>query len=102
VLQAFLHATAHPFQSFVFVSETSCSSPLVIVASTRCLEGNGMGGLIDASVWGALWAMVAVVAGSGLAAAAATLWRGRRETTAYESAGGYNALAPTLERRSAF
>lgn len=59
-----------------------------------------MGGSVDASVWGALWAMVAVVAGIGLAAAAATLWRNRDDDDAYEAAGGYNALAPTLDRRS--
>lgn len=57
-----------------------------------------MGGLADAGAWGAaLWAVFAVAAGSGLAAAAIALFR---RTGAYEPIEfdvGYNMLAPMLD-----
>ena len=56
-----------------------------------------MGGFADTAVWGLIWAMFAVVAGAGLAAAAATLSRNREPD--YDA--GYNALAPTIDRASA-
>ena len=61
-----------------------------------------MGGLGNTSAWdpnGVLaWAMFAVVAGGGLAAAAATLWRRlARIGRDLDFDAGYNALAPYLD-----
>jgi hypothetical protein len=57
-----------------------------------------MGGLTDASFIGVVaWAIIAVVAGAGLAVAAIALVRRARESD-YDFAAGYNALAPVTER----
>jgi hypothetical protein len=57
-----------------------------------------MGGLIDANVIGVIaWAIIAVVAGMGLAVAAITLVRRARDCD-YDFEAGYNALAPVTER----
>ena len=57
-----------------------------------------MGGLTDAGFIGVVaWAIIAVVAGMGLAVAAITLVRRARESD-YDFAAGYNALAPVTER----
>jgi hypothetical protein len=57
-----------------------------------------MGGLTDASFISVVaWAIIAVVAGMGLAVAAITLVRRLREAD-YDFAAGYNALAPVTER----
>jgi hypothetical protein len=57
-----------------------------------------MGGLTDASFIGVVaWAIIAVVAGAGLAVAAITLVRRARDSD-YDFAAGYNALAPVTER----
>lgn len=56
-----------------------------------------MGGLIVAGIWGLLWAMFAAAAGLGLAAAATTLFKRATEDLS-ELAGGYNALAPVVDR----
>ena len=53
-----------------------------------------MVGLEDVGSWSLAWALFAVVAGTGLATAAATLFR--REEPDYGA--GYNALAPTVDR----
>jgi hypothetical protein len=67
-------------------------------SSTRCLEGNGMGGLADAGVWGAaLWAVFAVAAGSGLAVAAIAPFRRTTAEDPVECDVGYNMLAPMLD-----
>ncbi|MBC7768500.1 MAG: hypothetical protein H7124_06915 [Phycisphaerales bacterium] len=50
----------------------------------------------DASIFGVMWALFAVIAGSGLSVAAIALVRRVRESD-YDFAAGYNALAP-LER----
>ncbi len=52
--------------------------------------------LNDASIFGVMWALFAVTAGSSLAVAAIAFVRGVRESD-YDFAAGYNALAP-LER----
>lgn len=57
-----------------------------------------MGGSVDASTWGALWAMIAVAAAFGVAAAATTLFRRPCGDDPTELLGGYNALAPVLDR----
>lgn len=49
-------------------------------------------------MWGALWAMIAVAAGLGLAAAATALVRRRDLHDPTELFAGYNALAPFLDR----
>jgi hypothetical protein len=56
-----------------------------------------MGGLADAGLWGAVWAVFAVIAGSGLAIAAIALIRrlGVYEPVEFEI--GYDMLAPTLD-----
>lgn len=56
-----------------------------------------MGGSVDASIWGALWAMIAVAAAFGLAAAATTLFRRPRGDDPTELFTGYNALAHVLD-----
>jgi hypothetical protein len=66
-------------------------------SSTRCLEGNGMGGLADAGVWGAAWAVFAVAAGSGLAVAAIAPFRRSAAEEPVEFDVGYNMLAPMLD-----
>jgi len=52
----------------------------------------------DASFWGVAWAMFAAAAGMGLAAAAIALVRRAVSVDVLEFDGGYNALAPTLDR----
>ncbi|MBL8536176.1 MAG: hypothetical protein JNM59_02095 [Hyphomonadaceae bacterium] len=52
-----------------------------------------MGGLDDAGFIGVAWAMIAAVAGGGLAVAAMTLARNVRFLDRLEFDGGYNALA---------
>lgn len=54
--------------------------------------------VLAASVWGALWAMIAAAAGLGLAAAATALSRRRGYDDPSELFAGYNALAPMLDR----
>jgi hypothetical protein len=57
-----------------------------------------MGGLTDATIIGVVvWAIIAVVAGMGLAVAAITLVRRARDCD-YDFEAGYNALAPVTER----
>ena len=56
-----------------------------------------MGGLTDAGLIGVAWAIIAVVAGAGLAVAAITLVRRARDCD-YDFAAGYNAMAPLTER----
>jgi hypothetical protein len=57
-----------------------------------------MGGLTDAGFISVVaWAIIAVVAGAGLAVAAITLVRRARDSD-YDFAAGYNALAPVTER----
>ncbi len=56
-----------------------------------------MGGLIGAEFWGVAWAMIAVIAGMGLAVAAITLVR-KAVARDYDFAAGYNALAPSEQR----
>ena len=58
-----------------------------------------MGGLIVAGIWGLLWAMFAAAAGLGLAAAATTLMKRATEHDDLEWVGGYNALAPVVDRQ---
>ena len=53
---------------------------------------------MDAGVWSVVWAMFAVAAGLGLAAAAAALARRARFIDRLEFDGGYNALAPIVDR----
>ena len=53
--------------------------------------------LSDASFWGVLWAVFAVIAGSGLSVAAIAFVRRVRESD-YDFAAGYNALEPLVER----
>ena len=50
------------------------------------------------SLWGFAWVMFAVVAGSGLAAAAATLFKRHSDDNAGEYCGAYNALAAIVDR----
>ena len=53
--------------------------------------------LIDAGfISGVAWAMFAVAAGTGLAAAAIALFR-KAEDSDYDFAASYNALAPVLQ-----
>jgi len=53
--------------------------------------------LNDASIFGVMWALFAVIAGSGLSVAAIAFVRRVRESD-YDFAAGYNALAPIVER----
>lgn len=53
---------------------------------------------MDAEVWGVVWAVFAVIAGSGLAIAASALARHTRFIDALEFDGGYNALGPIVDR----
>ena len=53
--------------------------------------------MIDAFGWGVAWAMIAVIAGLGLAVAAITLIR-RALASDYDFAAGYNALDPVTDR----
>jgi hypothetical protein len=68
------------------------------MASTKCLEGNGVGDLTDAGVWGVVWATAAAIAGAGLAVAALAFARRFRVLDCLEFDGAYNALAPFLDR----
>lgn len=52
---------------------------------------------MDAASWSVVGAIVAVVAGMGLAVAAMTLVR-RTQDSDYDFAAGYNALAPLTDR----
>jgi hypothetical protein len=52
----------------------------------------------DASFWGVAWAMVAAIAGTGLLVVAITLVRRAVRVDMLEFDGGYNALAPTVDR----
>lgn len=49
-------------------------------------------------MWGVVWAMIAAIAGVGLAVAATALLRGAVAIDALEFDGGYNALEPLLDR----
>jgi hypothetical protein len=51
-----------------------------------------------AEFWGVAWAMIAAIAGMGLAIVAITLVRRMVRVDLLEFDGGYNALAPTLDR----
>lgn len=57
-----------------------------------------MGGVMDAGLWGAALTMFAAAAGVGLTVAAMALVRRAVNTDQLEFDGGYNALAPQLER----
>ena len=57
-----------------------------------------MGGLMDVGVWSVVWALFAVIAGSGLAVAASALGRHAGFIDSLEFDGGYNALAPLVDR----
>ncbi len=52
----------------------------------------------DAEFWGVAWAMIAAIAGMGLAGAAITLVRRAMRVEKQEFDGGYNALASTVDR----
>jgi hypothetical protein len=54
--------------------------------------------LDDAGIWGVAWAMFAAAAGLGLATAARALIRRNRVIDGLEFDGGYNALAPHVDR----
>jgi len=51
-----------------------------------------------AEFWGVAWAMVAAIAGTGLLVVAITLVRRAVRIDLLEFDGGYNALAPTVDR----
>ena len=51
-----------------------------------------------ADFWGVAWAMFAAIAGTGLLVAAITLVRRAVRVDMFEFDGGYNALAPTVDR----
>lgn len=51
---------------------------------------------MDAEIWSVVWAVIAAVAGGGLAVAATTLLRHANALDALEFDGGYNALSPSL------
>jgi hypothetical protein len=53
--------------------------------------------LDGAEFWGVAWAMIAAVAGMGLAAAAIAVIVSRRVDDVDELEVGYNALAPFLD-----
>jgi hypothetical protein len=69
-----------------------------MVALNKCLEGIGVGDLMDADVWGVAWAVFAVIAGAGLAVAANALGGHVKFMDSLEFDGGYNALAPITDR----
>ena len=52
----------------------------------------------DASFWGVAWAMVAAIGGTGFLVVAITLFRRAMRIDLLEFDGGYNALAPTVDR----
>ena len=52
-----------------------------------------------AEFWGVAWAMIAAIAGTGLLVVAITLVRRAMRIDLLEFDGGYNALAPTVDRR---
>lgn len=52
----------------------------------------------DAEFWGVAWAMIAVIVGMGLTVAAIALVRRLVRVERFEFDGGYNALAPQLDR----
>jgi hypothetical protein len=52
----------------------------------------------DAEFWGVAWAMIAAIAGAGLLVVAVSLVRRAVRVELLEFDGGYNALAPTLDR----
>jgi hypothetical protein len=54
--------------------------------------------MFGAIIIGVVWAVIAVVAGGGLAAAATTLARRARFLDQLEFDGGYNALAHIVDR----
>lgn len=54
--------------------------------------------MYDASLWGVAWAIFAAAAGMGLTVAAISLVRRAIIVDRFEFDGGYNALAPLLER----
>jgi hypothetical protein len=86
------------FQRFVLFSETQRSPPPVIVAFNKDASKAGLGGMNDAEFWGVAWAMFAAAAGTGLVAAAIALVRSAVRIDMLEFDGGYNALAPTVDR----
>ncbi len=53
---------------------------------------------MDAGFWSVVWVGIAAVAGVGLTAAAAMLRRHADAISGLEFDGGYNALAPYLDR----
>lgn len=48
-------------------------------------------------IWGVAWAMFAVAAGFGLAAAAIAFFRRLVEDRYYDFAAGYNAMEPVVD-----
>ena len=52
---------------------------------------------MDAGIWGVVWAMIAAIAGVGLAVAATTLVRRAGAIDRLEFDGDYNALATTVD-----
>jgi hypothetical protein len=58
----------------------------------------GLVSFMDAGIWGVVWAVIAAIAGIGLAVAATTLVRRAGAIDNLEFDGGYNALAPLLDR----
>lgn len=54
--------------------------------------------MIGAEFWGVAGAMIAATAGTGLLVAAMTLVRRAVRVETFEFDGGYNALAPTVDR----
>jgi hypothetical protein len=57
----------------------------------------GLGGLAGADFWGVAWAMIAAVAGWGLAAAAIAVLLPQGRGDVDEIDIGYNALAPFVD-----
>jgi hypothetical protein len=55
----------------------------------------------DANFWGVAWAMIAAIAGTGLLVVAITLVRRAVRVDMLEFDGGYNALAPSVDRLKA-
>ena len=64
----------------------------------RCLEGNGVGDRMDAGLLSVIGAMIAAIAGAGLAIAATTLVRRAGFLDSLEFDGGYNAMAAVVDR----
>jgi hypothetical protein len=54
--------------------------------------------MIGAEFWGVAGAVIAAAAGTGLLVAAMTLVRRAVHAEGFEFDGGYNALAPTVDR----